>query len=74
MKPHASSAPSGILVEPAPQTRRTFIQTTAAGLGLAALSQLVQGGPLPLPGAIGQRRKQAKRVIYLHQSGAPSPD
>jgi hypothetical protein len=60
-------------------TRRTFLERAGAGLGLAALGMLSNGGlraqsPSPLtagrPYLLGSAK--AKRVIYLHQSGAPS--
>lgn len=66
--------------------RRTFLQRSAAGLGLAALAAIfgdegfaatprAHSGKLPLPlGLPGLPRfpAKAKRVIYLFQSGAPS--
>src|SRR5437016_1111053 len=45
--------------------RRTFLNGSAAGLGLAALGSLTANAA-PSPKA------KAKRVIYLFQSGAPS--
>ena len=49
--------------------RRTFLKTTAHGIGAAALaSMLPSGGQAGLPGYV----PKAKRVIYLFQSGAPS--
>ncbi|MCP5553547.1 MAG: DUF1501 domain-containing protein [Akkermansiaceae bacterium] len=64
--------------------RRTFLQRSAGGIGLAALGSLLQGearlgaAPLPdhasrpgLPGFPNFPAK-AKRIIYLFQSGAPS--
>lgn len=50
--------------------RRTFLQTTAAGMGTAALASLLQTS------AHGHETlhhiAKAKRIIYLFQSGAPS--
>jgi hypothetical protein len=56
-------------------TRRSCLQT-AGGLGVAALSSLLQSGlqasqPLPAHRAPSPVAK-AKRIIYLFQSGAPS--
>jgi hypothetical protein len=60
-------------------TRRTFLERAGAGLGLAALGMLSNGGLRAQPqGALTSGRPyllgsaKAKRVIYLHQSGAPS--
>jgi hypothetical protein len=57
-------------------TRRTFLQKAGAGLGLAALGSLL--GPA-LSGHAADAvkpflngRARAKRIIFLHQSGAPS--
>jgi hypothetical protein len=62
-------------------TRRTFIERTAAGLGLAALSALL---PRATPQAAAQEGRwrgvvnpphvppRAKRVIYLYMAGGPS--
>jgi hypothetical protein len=57
-------------------TRRTFLSRAGAGLGLAAF------GLLEDPGVVAQDQQtdqpyrigpaKAKRIIYLHQSGAPS--
>lgn len=60
-------------------TRRTFLQRSAGGLGLAALGSLMQGrlsaandgANIGLPGFPNHAAK-AKRIIYLFQSGAPS--
>lgn len=60
------------LLEPDGLTRRTFLQGAAAGLGLAALSQLTAGELPANPASAPRKRAQAKRIIYLHQSGAPS--
>jgi len=52
-------------------TRRHFFRQSAVGLGLPALASLLQadnGGLAGLP----HFPPTAKRVIYLHQSGAPS--
>jgi hypothetical protein len=51
-------------------TRRTFLQRAGAGLGLAALELLVNDRLFAKPAALPTAR--AKRIIYLHMSGAPS--
>ena len=63
-------------------TRRTFLQRSAAGLGLAAFGLLeaprlvsslaAQAGADPASRPYLLPRARAKRIIYLHQSGAPS--
>jgi hypothetical protein len=67
-------------------TRRQLFGKAATGIGVAALSSLMGGAAFAEPGApaAGQRAgtggmlkklhfpAKAKRVIYLHQSGAPS--
>ena len=62
-------------------TRRQFFGRTATGLGTAALASLLNpgwlGGATADPSSSGVLRQlhlapKAKRVIYLHQSGAPS--
>jgi hypothetical protein len=50
-------------------TRRTFLQRSAAGIGLAALGSL---GEMANATAFPNFTPKAKRVIYLFQSGAPS--
>ena len=66
--------------EQAALTRRTFLQRSASGIGLAALGALLgerlTAAPAPsstggLPGFPNFVPK-AKRIIYLFQSGAPS--
>ena len=62
-------------------TRRTFLEASACGIGLAALGSLASpapslaaatgGGHRGLPGFPNVTPK-AKRIIYLFQSGAPS--
>jgi hypothetical protein len=60
-------------------TRRHFFGRSASGLGIAALSQLMQGNLFAenasdtgaLPG-LPHFAPKAKRVIYLFQSGGPS--
>jgi hypothetical protein len=59
-------------------TRRTFLQSSSLGLGALALSLLSQspaaaGRPAdnPLAPKKPPRKPTAKRVIYLHMSGAP---
>src|SRR5688572_15233998 len=60
------------------QTRRNFLQSSSMGLGGLALSSLMSGarGDEPSPDRPLAPRKphfpaKAKRVIYLHMSGAP---
>jgi len=56
------------------ETRRQFFGRTSAGLGVAALASLLPSkmmGAGGLPG-LPHFKPTAKRVIYLHQSGAPS--
>ncbi len=54
-------------------TRRQLFGRAAAGIGTAALASLLNAQPAhpPLPGFPNFQPK-AKRIIYLHQSGAPS--
>jgi hypothetical protein len=61
---------------PAELTRRYFFGRAAAGLGIAALSNLLAADQpvadnAPLPG-LPHFAPKAKRVIYLFQSGGPS--
>ncbi len=55
-------------------TRRQFFGRTASGVGVAALSSLLQRAGLAAPAISGLPHfaPTAKRVIYLHQSGGPS--
>ena len=61
-------------------TRRTFLQRSASGIGLAALGALLgerlaaAPAPSPIGGLLGfpNYAPKAKRIIYLFQSGAPS--
>ncbi len=50
--------------------RRTFLQTSAAGIGTAALASLMQ--PRAIAETALHHAPKAKRIIYLFQSGAPS--
>src|SRR3954452_24885627 len=52
-------------------TRRHFFQSGAAGIGIPALASLLQADTGGLQG-LPHFAPKAKRVIYLHQSGAPS--
>ena len=56
-------------------TRRHFFSRTSTGIGAAALASLFSQDALQaetgLPG-LPHFPPKAKRVIYLHQSGAPS--
>lgn len=72
MAPQLQSQPVPLLVQPDALTRRTFLKSSAAGLGLAALSQLSAGELLSNAGRLNRAGAKAKRIIYLHQSGAPS--
>ena len=54
-------------------SRRTFLQQSAGGIGLAALGSLL--GPSLMAAtkpAFPNFAPKAKRIIYLFQSGAPS--
>src|SRR5258707_10834197 len=61
-------------------TRRTFLQRSASGIGLAALGALLgeRMAAAPAESAMGglpgfpNFAPKAKRIIYLFQSGAPS--
>ncbi len=61
-------------------SRRTFLQSAASGIGLAALGSLINGAsaaePVLKPGlglpSFPNFAPKAKRIIYLFQSGAPS--
>ena len=55
-------------------TRRQFFGRTATGIGAAALSSLMTPNAFAAKGLPGfpNFAPKAKRVIYLHQSGAPS--
>jgi hypothetical protein len=54
-------------------TRRHFFSRTSTGIGIAALASLMEPrlSAAGLPG-LPHFAPKAKRVIYLHQSGAPS--
>ena len=56
-------------------TRRTFLQRTASGIGLAALGGLLNPRTFAAAGGLPgfpNFAPKAKRIIYLFQSGAPS--
>lgn len=65
-----------MMIDPLTLTRRHFFQRSAAGIGIPALASILldeklqaqTGGLEGLP----HFPPKAKRVIYLHQSGAPS--
>jgi hypothetical protein len=59
------------MIDPLAVTRRHFFQRSAAGIGIPALASLLQAETGALPG-LPHFPPTAKRVIYLHQSGAPS--
>ncbi len=55
-------------------TRRHFFGRMATGIGIPALASLLHANTVahpPLPG-LPHHAPKAKRIIYLHQSGAPS--
>lgn len=55
-------------------TRRHFFGRMATGIGIPALASLLNANTVahpPLPG-FPHHAPKAKRIIYLHQSGAPS--
>ena len=62
-------------MKPIDLTRRHFFSRASTGIGVAALSSLLQqdlgASESALPG-IPHFAPKAKRVIYLFQSGAPS--
>jgi hypothetical protein len=51
--------------------RRTFLQRAGLGLGLVALRSLAEA-PAAMPGPFVTHAPRARRIIFLHQSGAPS--
>ena len=53
------------------QTRRNFLRTSSLGLGALALAQLEGRASDPLAPHLPHFAPKAKRVIYLHMSGAP---
>src|SRR3954447_12792993 len=59
------------MIDPLLSTRRHFFGQAAAGIGIPALASLLQGDTGGLQG-LPHFAPTAKRVIYLHQSGAPS--
>ncbi|MGK0189691.1 MAG: hypothetical protein ACI9R3_005508 [Verrucomicrobiales bacterium] len=52
--------------------RRTFLQHSAHGLGLAALSSMLPGSAMAAGTPKFNHPPKAKRIIYMFQSGAPS--
>jgi hypothetical protein len=56
-------------MDPLALTRRHFFHRTAAGIGIPALASLLQAETTD---KFPNFPPKAKRVIYLHQSGAPS--
>src|SRR5690242_18490585 len=61
-------------MDPLSLTRRHFFHRTAAGIGIPALASLLSADARSTGGLPGLPHfpPKAKRVIYLHQSGAPS--
>ena len=61
------------MMDPLSVTRRQFFSKTSAGIGAAALASLLPRDAMAT-GLAGFPNfpAKAKRVIYLHQSGAPS--
>ena len=55
-------------------TRRALLRGTTGGIGAAAISSLLAGEASAHDGVLGATHfpAKAKRVIYLHMSGAPS--
>lgn len=55
-------------------TRRHFFGRMATGIGVPALASLLRGATVAHPALPGfpNHAAKAKRIIYLHQSGAPS--
>ena len=51
--------------------RRTFLQHSASGLGIAALGSMLPGSASAGSSGFNHSPK-AKRIIYMFQSGAPS--
>jgi len=52
--------------------RRTFLQHSAHGIGLAALGAMLPDTGMATEAARVHHRAKAKRIIYMFQSGAPS--
>ena len=52
--------------------RRIFLRSSATGVGAAALASLLQPGVAKADAGVQHHAPQAKRIIYLFQSGAPS--
>lgn len=53
--------------------RRVFLQSSASGIGTAALASLLTPGAARAESVLGvHHAPKAKRIIYLFQSGAPS--
>ena len=55
-----------------PLNRRLFLQSSAAGIGTAALASLFPSASATANVGITHHAPKAKRIIYLFQSGAPS--
>ncbi|HYO81105.1 MAG TPA: DUF1501 domain-containing protein [Bryobacteraceae bacterium] len=53
-------------------TRRHFFSRSAGGIGIAALSSVLQRAGFAAPSVTSHFPPTAKRVIFLHQSGGPS--
>ncbi len=52
--------------------RRTFLQHSAHGIGLAALGSMLPDSAMAASTQKYHHRPKAKRIIYMFQSGAPS--
>ena len=53
-------------------SRRTFLEQSATGLGMMALGQLGAAAKTPGLAGLPHHAAKAKRIIYLFQSGGPS--
>lgn len=53
-------------------SRRTFLTSTASGIGMSALASLLNENCAAFPARIREDSPRAKRIIYLFQSGGPS--
>src|SRR4051812_32859503 len=69
-----NAVPQPILDRLAAVNRRTFLQRSAAGIGMAALGSLLnpQSAIANSQSTLPHYAAKAKRIIYLFQSGAPS--
>lgn len=73
----ASTRPINSAPSPRPGSRREFLASAGGGLGLVALSQMLnpasaQASPTLTPSRLPHFTPRAKRVIYLFMHGGPS--